>query len=299
MMRRRFGPIALIVAVLAAALVLAGSTAGAPRPIREVRRAALRDVYRRLEDLQLPPRAHPVKTVGRGLHLNGPGSIPGSPNLVQMHSFFLSPERREVVVAWIAAHPPISSGLTESGSFGIRKKILVKYLGFEWPELRGKVRDRGIGFAVAARPAGGSAIRVDSQAVWVTPRAAAGTIPAGARLLDVKVWRHGKVRRSKVISDPAEVRSIAKLIDGFQATQPGVHSCPELGPVKKRLELTFRHRRRGPVLAQAEQDLPLGFCRPLELTIHGRKPEYLEESWLLLKPLRPFLGGAPKAGGPG
>jgi hypothetical protein len=291
---QRIGAMAVLVAALAATVVFAGSTAGAPRPIREARRTALRDVYRRLERLRLPPQARPVKTVGRGLHLNGAGSIPDTPNLVQMHSYFLSPQPREAVVAWLRSHPPVSTGMRESGSLGIGKKTVVKYLGFEYPEERGRVRERQISFAVAARPGGGSAFRIDSQAVWITPRTAAGTIPAGARLIDVKVWKLGKLRRSKVISDPAEVRSIADLIDGFEVTQPGTYSCPELGTVEKRLDLTFRHRRRGPVLAEVEQEVPPGCGRALKLTIHAHKPQYLEEGGLLLERLRPILAGGAK-----
>lgn len=298
MRQQRIGATAIAVAVaaLAAATVLATSTAGAPRPIREARRTALRDVYRRLVRLRLPPHAHPVKAVGRGLHLNGPGTIPDTPNVVQMHSYFLSPQPREAVVAWLEAHPPVSTGMRESGSLGIGKKTVVKDLGFEWPDLRGEVRQRRTLFAVAARPAGGSAIRTDSQAVWVTPRAAAATIPAGAHFIDVKVWRQGKLRKSKLISGPAEVRSIAKLIDGFEVTQPGTYSCPELGPVEKRIDLTFRHSRRGPALAEVEQEVPPGCGRPLKLTIHGRSAEYLEEGWRLLKRLRPILVVEAKGG---
>jgi hypothetical protein len=296
MRARRIGAMAVLVAALAAAVVFAGPTAGAPRPIREARRTALRDVYRRLVDVRLPPQAHPVKAVGRGLRLNGAGSIPDTPNVVQMHSYFLSPRPREAVIAWLKAHPPVTTGLQESGSLGIGKKTAVRYLGFEWPEERGKLRERMTSFAVATRPAGGSAIRVDTQAVWITPRAAAGTIPASSRIIDVKVWKRGKLRSSKVVSDPAEVRSIADLVDGLEATQPGTYNCPELGSVEKRVDLTFRQRRGGPILAEAEQEVPPGCGRALKLTIHGRKPEYLEEGWLLLKRLRPILTAGAKGG---
>src|ERR1700759_1313969 len=115
MTRWRIGAMVVGAAVLAAAVVLVGSTAGGPRPIREARRGALRDAYRRLQALQLPPKARPVKAVGRGLRLNGPGAIPDTPNVVHMHSYFLSPEPREAVVAWLQAHPPVSSGIRESG----------------------------------------------------------------------------------------------------------------------------------------------------------------------------------------
>jgi hypothetical protein len=296
MRSQRICATAVLVAALAASVVLAGSAAAAPKPVREARRAALRDVYQRLVIVRMPPGARPVKSVGRGLRLNNPGTVPETPNLVQMHSFFLSPQPREAVVAWLTAHPPVSTGIQERGSLGVGKKTVVKYVGFESPEVRGKLSERGTLFAVAARPGGGSAIRVDTQAVWVTPHPAAATIPAGARFIDVKVWRQGKLRRSKVISDPAEVRSIADLIDGFEVSQPGSHSCPELGSVEKRFDLTFRHRRRGPVLAEVEQEVPPGCGRALKLTSGRHKPEYLEEGRLLLKRLRPLLAEGPTGG---
>jgi hypothetical protein len=294
---QRTGTAAVLLAALFAAMVLATSTAGAPRPIREARRTALRDVYHRLVEVRLPPGARPIKAVGRGLQLNSADSIPKTPNLVQMHSYFLSPRPREAVLAWLKAHPPVSTGTQESGSLGIGKKTVVKYLGFEWPELPGKVRERRTAFAVAARPGGGSAIRVDTQAVWITPHLAAATIPAGARFIDVRLRKQSRLRKSKVISDPAEVRSIAKLINGFEVSQPGTYDCPLLRERDEELTLAFRHSRRGPVLARVGQAVPPGCGRPLELTIHGRKPEYLEEGWLLLKRLRPILGGRAKGGG--
>jgi hypothetical protein len=294
---KRIGGAVLAVALIAAAVILPASTAGAPRPIREARRTALRDVYHRLVQAELPPDAYPVRAVGRGLHLNSAGSIPDTPNVVQMHSFFLSPQPREAVLAWLKAHPPVTTGLQEGGSFGIGKKTVVEYLGFEWPELPGKVRERRTMFAVAARPGGGSAIRVDTQAVWITPHPAAATIPAGARFIDLKLRRHGKLRKSKVISNPAEVRSIAKLIDGFEVSQPGTYNCPMLPERDEELTLLFRHTRRGPVLAKAEQEVPPGCGRALELTIHGSKPRYLEEGRLLLNRLRPILGGGAKGEG--
>ncbi len=82
--------------------------------------------------------------------------------------------------------------MQESGSLGIGEKAVVKYLGYEWPELPGKVRERRTMFAVAARPAGGSPLRVDTQAVWITPHPAAATIPAGARFIDVRLRKQGR-----------------------------------------------------------------------------------------------------------
>jgi len=266
------------------------SPAAAPGPIREARRTALRDAYRRLAELRLPPATHPVRKIGRGLHLNGPGTEPDSPNLVQLHSYFLSPWPREKVVSWFKHHPPAGSGLQMIGSFGIGKKTVVRYIGFEWPERRGVVGSREVSIGIAGRPHGGTAIRADSQAVWVTPRRAGEQIPAGARFLDLKVRRPGgHLLKSRVISELSEVRSIADLIDSFGVVQPGTHSCPlETGP-EKEYSLTFRHSRRGPILAEATQLTP-GFCiNALQLTVHGKKQPALEEGWLLLKRLRPLL----------
>jgi hypothetical protein len=291
----KFGRIGLaaLVMALAGATVVAAASGVAPRPIRQARRAALRDAYRRLEKVRLPPGSRPVKKVGRGLHLNTPGTEPETPNLVQMHSFFLSPRPREAVVKWFDGHPPAGSRQGISGSFGIGKRTVVKYVGFEWPELRDRVYSRSVEVSVASRPSGGSAIRIDSMAVWVTPRRAYEELPGGIRFIDVRLRAKGHLRRSKVISDPAEVRSVDKLIDGLDPAQPGTVSCPELGYAEKRLTLVFRPARRGPALAEAKQIIPAGCGRPLELTVHGHK-HYLEGGYLLLRRLHPILSGGKK-----
>lgn len=288
---KRAGLVAILAAALIAAVAVATSPAAAPRQIRQARRAALRDAYSGLRAVRLPPGAHPVKAVGRGLHLNGPGSVPATPDLVQLHSYFLSPWPREKVVGWFKAHPPSGARLSETGSFGIRKRKLVQYVGYEWPSGRRALDYRSLSLGIAARPGGGTAFRVDAQVVWTMPRRAAEEIPAGARFIDVKVGARKHLLKSRVISDRGEVRAIARLIDGFEVVQPGFVSCPfESGP-EKEVSLIFRHSRRGPVLAEAEQTTPAGCSHALQLTIHGKNQPALEEGWLLLKRLRPVLAG--------
>ena len=73
----RIGLSAALAVVLGAAAIVGTATATAPRPIRQARRAALRDAYRRLEkSAAAAGHADPVKAIGKGLHLDGPGGSP-------------------------------------------------------------------------------------------------------------------------------------------------------------------------------------------------------------------------------
>jgi hypothetical protein len=250
---------------------------------------AERDVARRLAAAALPPGARRVDQLPKSLHLNGPGEEPATPNLVDRGAEYVTSMGAAPALAWVKAHPPTGAKQSLTSSLGSKGKALVHEVGFESGELP-SVRERVLLVAVAARPGGGAAIRVDSQAVWVTRHPAAAKVPAGARLLDLEYAHRGEHKRTATVSDPGEVAAFAALIDGAEAAQPGEHGCPEIPANSPRLTLTFRASRDGPALAEARQELPPGCGHPLKLTVEGNETPALEGSAPLVRRALARLG---------
>jgi hypothetical protein len=141
----------------------------------ETERRAEDDVARRLAAAPLPPGAHAVGELPASSELGGPPFEPETPDLIGAHSLFLMPMELPRALAWIRSHPPAevtperleSGGATDAG-------LASQTIGFSWAD-RGPLRERELYETVVARPGGGSALRLDSQATW----GEAGTIATG------------------------------------------------------------------------------------------------------------------------
>jgi hypothetical protein len=261
-------------------ILLLGNSDAAPATPKQL---AERDVAQRLADAPLPPGARRVEGLPKSLDLDGPGQEPATPNLVDRGAEYVGPLSAAKALAWFEAHPPAGSGRSGGGSTGeAGKGTVVREVEDSWPD-RPAVRERKLLVAVAARPGGGSAFRLDAQAVWVTPHPTAAKVPAAARLLELEYAHHGEPPREATVTKAAEVAAFAHLIDAAEASQPGTVSCPMIPADAPKLTLTFRAGRGGPALAAARQDLPGGCGQPLTLTVEGGKPSNLRASEPLVR----------------
>jgi hypothetical protein len=285
------------ISLLAASLALLSGGAGAATrggtPAEaESRHDAVLDARKRLVELQVPPGARPVPSLPTRFHLSGPGVTIGSPNFFELAALWVSPEEPDRVLSWFRGHPPLGSVFNESGSFGIGKRTISRELGFQFPDLPGIASSRYLRISVVARGKTGSAIRADSQGVWIIPHPSTEQIPAAADLLEAELLVDGKRKRSAVITDRAKIAAVAALFDELVPIQPYEGSSGgfcECGGEKKKertVVLTFRHGRGGSALAEVSQQLPAGYLNPLEVIIHGQREPSLEEGWRLLGLLR-------------
>jgi hypothetical protein len=217
---------------------LAGTVLGA-------KTAANRDAVRRLAAAPVPPGSHRVSHLPQEYGLSGPEFAPVSPNLIRKEATFLTKLDPAEAFAWLKAHPPPKAGAQRLLTSGGERDYTSQTVGFQWGNSRA-ANGRNQYDTVVNRPAGGAAIRIEAQAIWIRPR------PKAARML-----------------------------------QPGgPESCEELGEYPHHLVLTFR-AAGGSVLAAAEQELPVGNCQLLGLTVEGKKLEPVE-------PSRPLIGRALK-----
>lgn len=167
--------LALIVVGSVAILLLGRSDASPATP----RQLAERDVAERLAAAPLPPRTERVDSLPKSLGLDGPGGEPKTAHLIGRDALYVDPMPAAKALAWFEAHPPAGSRRTGGGSTStLGGGVVEREVEDSWLDLPG-IHDRRLVVAVADRPGGGSAFRVDAEAVWVPPTSRpAGSAPA-------------------------------------------------------------------------------------------------------------------------
>lgn len=253
-----------------------------------------------LAELPLPPGSSESSTEPAedgSLLAHPPFGPPATPNAVDEHVWWLVPVAPAEALAYICAHLP--AGTTRPASFGG---------GLSGPN----VPDNQIAaftppgnpgtLAVWAvrLPNGSTALRADSQVVWITPRPASETIPSGAHLLRIAVHdRNMKARDPESESlallerlprkttSPRQIEGIVALLNKLHVVQPGRKLCP-LDVAHSSAKLTFYVRPHTAPLAVA--DIGPGGCGSMSLTIGGVSQPQLQGGWSLIGQIGEALG---------
>jgi hypothetical protein len=270
--------------VLALAVGVAGAAGAGGLTSRSSARIAAQRV---LAKLQLPSGATRSQADPSASELATPSSRPGTPNLVDLHSFWRVPDDHFSVFGWVRDHPPAGSKLREQGTSGRNGSVDSQWVAFslggfptEWPS-------ETLLVTVAAARGGGTAVRADAQVVWLLKRAASERIPPRARAVIASErtasGRHGPWS----VADLARVKRAVSVIDALPVVQPGWFSCPgDNGPIAT---LTFTTAAsEGRRLATAIVDG--GGCDAVQLWINGRRERALQGSPRLLDQLSSALG---------
>jgi hypothetical protein len=264
----------------------------------EVQEAARLDVRARLEALRLPPSATRIEKAprGKGSELLAPFIEPETPNLIDRPAFWVGPGDPNEVLAWIGRHPPRGSTLKVESSSGDHLVTTSWSIGFEWPPIDGLVSERALLVTAVATATHETTLRVDAQGVWIVPRPLSERVPAAPGLLEVSVGRAGSPGRRLSIDNARLVRRIVASINRLPIAQPGVTSCPleSLHPVI--VSLVFRAARRAPALAEAKQEMPVGTCDPMQLSIGGQHEPPLTDSRRVMRQLRALIRKAHRPG---
>jgi hypothetical protein len=301
----RRGVAAVVLTVLLGALVLTvPASAGTLSPQMKInRRAAIHQVGLRLRQVRFPRGSHqvgaPPAAIGNLLD-TAPYTFGGGRN-VERHDFWVTPLAPKALLRWVAHHRPRGSHSGSSSSGPGPSSISHEW---EWPEAGRVWGSDVIVSAVAYR--GGSAVRLDADAVWLFPRPAREHISATARIIDLRIEpgegefveeQEGAPPTESVevptralrISDPAVVRRIARIVNRQRVVQlSGAIGCPEEGPAiagpgeappapPSVISLSFRAGPHRPVLATVSQREKPGICHEMSFRIGG--------TWL------PELGG--------
>jgi hypothetical protein len=271
-------------------------------PAPESEPSAQADAAAMLAEVPLPVGSSESSTdpAEAGSLLAGPGfGPPGTPNAVDEHAWWLVPVTPAEALAYICAHLP--PGTTRPLSFGgglmgpnVPENMIA---GFTWPGNAGT-----LAVWVVRLANGSTALRMDAEVVWVTPRAASDRIPAGARLLTIGVHEPGgasigfeSMRRAVLGRLPFRVTSIARiekivaLLNELRVHQPGVRHCPR--GFGGSVELNFYTSPSASPLAVA--DITAEGCGGVSLMIDGMAQPELEGGWDLVEEIRQALGIRP------
>jgi hypothetical protein len=223
---------------------------------------------------------------------------PATPNAVDEHAWWLVPVPPAEALAYICAHLPPGTTQPLSVGGGIRGPNVPENTvsGFTWPGSPGTL----VVWAVQLAN-GSTALRVDAEVVWVTPRAASERIPAGARLLTIGVRKTGrtlvgiKSNRPAILRQlPSRVTSLARiekivaLLNKLRVYQPGLRHCPMEQGGSAQFELRFYTSPSASPLAVANIDT--AGCGGVSLTIDGVAEPELEGGWYLVEGISRALG---------
>ncbi len=145
---------------------------------RSNERAARLEAYRLLELVNFPAGTLPVSG---DISATGQGGVSTAPfvptNQIEAHSFWRVPGKPATVIAWFEAHPPRGAANSGKGSGGTGGATLHWNTTFGYAPIPGRISWRAVTVTTSAARGGGTAVRVDAQAVWVIPRPASAIVP--------------------------------------------------------------------------------------------------------------------------
>jgi hypothetical protein len=260
-------------AALAVAACVTGSASAAPP--ESPKQLAEADVASMLAAFRAPPGAQSSGPIAVSELSSAPSGA--TPDFVSKTAWWRVPGSMDATLAWVTAHRPAGFALGGSGWSSDRSVITSRFDEFTRPNVPNVLSQLSLYVSVASDGAGGTALRVDSQASWLPQKSRAERIPSAARVVTILgmpgLSGGGPIRAATrfhppvTITDPATVTKIAKVVDGLPLMPPGVFSCP--ADNGQGVRLTFRATRNGPVLAQVTAET--SGCGTVGLTVEGKR----------------------------
>lgn len=256
-------------AVLSAAFVVAcagvawtGVAASRAADADANRAAAQAEVARLLGLIVLPPglTRSASEPVGDGGVLAFPSVNFATPNLIDVSAWWTTTLSPEAVIAYFTAHRPPGTKPTTSGqsSTGLRMAA------FGFDAVPGVMSERDVAVTAVPLTGGGTGVRSDGEAIWLTPRPPWEQIPSGVARVMVTARGAGHTSTPLTLTGKAAVR-LASFINRLDVVQPRTRHCPVAR--NESVRLTFRSASGGVLAAASEQ--PSG-CAFVSLTIRGR-----------------------------
>ena len=244
----------------------------ASAPAATPRQRAVTDAAAILTAFVPPPGARRLQQAPGtdGGLLEFPSSTVVSTALVDDVSFWLAPGQPSAVLSWEQAHLPRRFTPEDEGSGPVGWRT------FSLPPAPGVLTDRELVVEVIAAGGGRTAIRVDAQVAWQSPRPPGEHVPSAAQVVMVSAVPPalpgaGGLPAPVTITAAAVVARLAAFVDSLRLSTIGVASCPAF--VAPGVRLTFRARPGGPALAVAAGPEP---CGTVAFTVGGRQQPALQ-----------------------
>jgi hypothetical protein len=178
-----------------------------------------------------------------------PDSAPATSNLVDLYQLWTTSGTWQTVRAWVSAHPPSRSILSESGGSYQYGTPLESSLTYSYTAVADHFESRQLSVAVAPLRSGGVGVRVDAQVIWYPSRSAAELIPQGTTRVIATVFRRSSpsdsttvILKTATFTYPPTVKLLAQKVDSLPLAVPGPKSCPYSNGTGPQLELDFSGR---------------------------------------------------------
>lgn len=193
------------------------------------KRAAETAAAQLLSLIQLPPgtSSAPSGPSGQGQ----PAYDEATPNLVDAHAWWTSAESPATILAYVKAHLPAAATPSGDESSSGPGQPTTSAEFWALPAVPGSLAQRILALSLIPSAGGGTTVRTDGEAVWLTPRPSWERIPSGVR--EVTFVDHGAVPsgRPGPASAPgtlrgARARRLVTLVNRLPVVQPGAFSCP-------------------------------------------------------------------------
>lgn len=244
---------------------------------------ALATAERLLASLALPSGTKSVSSDPSAGHKlgGGPPTYPLTPELVEAYRFWRVPGDPKSVMAWLRAHPPAKSRLSESGTTGRSGETTSREATFSFPTQPGETDLEWLEvYAVAAR-GGGTALRASAIVEWVRPRPKGERIPGGVRSLQVTLEDpEHHLSLTRALHAPAAIQRLTTLIEGLQRASRSYGLRSQCGAIRfgpAHADLVFRGAN-GTTIAKVS----VRECGSTEVWVRGRRqPDLSGESHLI------------------
>jgi hypothetical protein len=272
--------------------VALGAARSAARSAAANQEAAQTDAASLLAKLNLPAGAtrQAGEPAGDGGTLGQPGSgTPVTPNVVDDAAWWVVPGTTQQLVQYVDEHPPAGGQPSLSGQSSGGGGPTVTDTGFAWPGVSGQLSLRSLVVAVVQLQNGSTAVRADSQVVWITPRLRSERIPPGARRVIVTTTKSGKlVEGPFTVTARAKVAKIVSLLNALPAFQPGTYSCPADFGWQIRV-VFYRAAATSSTAPLAVALIDPGGCGAVQLRLAGKRQHPLAGGYALTKQLSGVL----------
>lgn len=292
-MRGGIARVGLLLAAAAAIALMAwsGASAVSTPAAAANRRAAEATAKRLLEETPLPVGAQETSADESALSvLSGPGLSPArTPQLVQAHRFWRLSGAPEQAISWIEAHPPAGARMFERGASAKGGTTTSWEAAFSFGQPTRVLCTVWLSVLAARAKEGGTALRADAIVIWTRPRPAAERIPAGVKIVSVRVRDlRRRISFAQDVSGRGRVREIVALVEGLLRPQGGAPpSCPVDDGRDAVVSLAFRRSAGAPPAARVR--ISANGCGSIELWRGRRVQPPLEGALQALKGLRKVL----------
>jgi hypothetical protein len=243
--------------------------------------AAGREAERILRRVVLPPGARRMSLrTGDGLVSSVNVGVNVFTQYAYRHAYWLVPESRHEVMAFLKRHSPPNFRLIYAGN-----AATYPYRGVEFDSRSGggRIPNRLLVALVPNR--GSTTVRVDAGVVWTYPRSPKEVVPAAVREIDIRslriepaLRRAGARKVSVRVTNPRKVAGVIRWFDALNVVQPHTYVVGCAVVLSVPVRFVFRSASGAALASAVVPSVPASSCEQIQFTIRGQSQPSLVDS---------------------